>query len=138
MNVLLTRLTVALVLGTVTGSISARPADAEKTPPLRSSYDQCLDETQGVTVAINNCIGSEYDFQDQRLNTAYKALRQSLSEDQQRRALRDQERAWIADRDKACAAPADGGTADMLGANECRLNRTALRAAELEAQLAHP
>ena len=137
MNALLTRLTLALALGVVTGSNSAGTAGAQKTPPLRPSYDQCLDQTQGVTVAINNCIGSEYDFQDQRLNSAYKALRQSLSEDQ-RRALRDQERVWIADRDKACAAPPDSGTAAMLSTNECRLNRTALRAAELEAQLIHP
>jgi uncharacterized protein YecT (DUF1311 family) len=104
---------------------------------LRPSYDQCLETSQGVTLALNNCIGSEYDFQDKRLNTAYKALRQSMPE-AQRVALRDQERAWIADRDKACAPPTDGGTADMLGANECRLNRTAERAAELEAQIKHP
>lgn len=111
--------------------------NASSKTPLRPSYDQCLDAAQGVTIALNNCIGLEYDFQDKRLNTAYKALRQSLSV-AQRSTLRDQERAWIADRDKACAPPADGGTADMLGANECRLDRTAQRAAELEAQRNRP
>jgi uncharacterized protein YecT (DUF1311 family) len=101
---------------------------------LRPSYGQCLDAAQGLTIALNNCIGSEYDFQDKRLNTAYKALRQSLS-NAQRSTLRDQELAWITSRDKACAPPADGGTADMLSTNECRLGRTAQRAAELEVQI---
>lgn len=113
------------------------PAVAEDAPPLRVSYGQCLDKTQGVTLEINNCIGTEFDFQDHRLNVAYKEVRKTLSQ-AQRATLRDEERIWIADRDKACAPPADGGTADMLGANECKLNRTAVRAAELEAQRNHP
>lgn len=108
-----------------------------KTPALRPSYDRCLEASGGVTIAVNNCIGNEYDFQDERLNAAYKALRATMT-DVQRKSLRDDERAWIADRDKGCAPPADGGTANMLGANECRMNRTADRAAELEAQRNHP
>jgi uncharacterized protein YecT (DUF1311 family) len=137
MSAVPTRVSLALAFCVTVSPAWALPADADKAPPLRPSYDKCLEASQGVTLALNNCIGSEYDFQDTRLNTAYKALRQSIAETQ-RVALRDQERAWIADRDKACAPPTDGGTADMLGANECRLNRTAERAAELEAQLQHP
>src|SRR6187402_120154 len=133
MSALLVRASFVLAFGVGASPAWALPADAYKTTPLRPSYDKCLKASQGVTLAVNNCIGSEYDFQDKRLNTAYKALRQSMVETQ-RVALRDQERAWIADRDKACAPPTDGGTADMLGANECRLDRTAERAAELEAQ----
>ena len=86
---------------------------------------------------MNSCIGIEFDFQDQRLNTAYKTLRQSLSESG-RTKLRDEERKWIEEKNTSCAPPSDGGTADMLGANECRLTRTAIRAAELEARIAHP
>lgn len=137
MSAAMMRVSFALAFGVAVSPAWALPADADKAPPLRPSYDQCLEASQGVTLALNNCIGSEYDFQDKRLNTAYKALRQSIAETQ-RMALREQERAWIADRDKACAPPTDGGTADMLGANECRLNRTAERAAELEAQIKHP
>lgn len=137
MSAVLMRVSLALALGVAVSPVWAHPADADKAPPLRPSYDQCLEASQGVTLAMNNCIGLEYDFQDKRLNTAYKALRQSMPE-AQRIALRDQERAWIVDRDKACAPPSDGGTADMLGANECRLNHTAVRAAELEVQLKHP
>jgi uncharacterized protein YecT (DUF1311 family) len=101
--------------------------------PLRAAYYTCLKASKGATLALNDCIGTEYDFQDQRLNTAYKSLRQSISS-AERNALRDQERAWMSDRDDACAPPANGGTAAMLGANECRLTRTAHRAAELEAR----
>ncbi|MDF4024020.1 lysozyme inhibitor LprI family protein [Luteibacter sp. PPL201] len=139
MDAISTRLIIGLglALGTVAATVSASPVDTKEAPPLRPGYDRCLAQAQGVTLSLNNCIGTEFDFQDRRLNTAYKSLRESLS-DAGRRALRDQERAWIADRDKACAPPADGGTAAMLGANECRLNRTALRAAELEAQRIHP
>lgn len=137
MSAVLTRVSAALILSVTASCSWAQPTEADKTPPLRPGYDQCLKASEGVTLALNNCIGSEYDFQDKRLNTAYKALRQSLPE-QQRVALRTEERAWIADRDKACAPPAGGGTADMLGANECRLDRTAERAAELEARLNHP
>ena len=93
------RLSYVLALGVAVSPTWALPADADKAPPLRPSYDKCLEASQGVTLALNNCIGSEYDFQDKRLNTAYKALRQSMTETQ-RVALRDQERAWIADRDK--------------------------------------
>lgn len=102
--------------------------------PLRAAYYTCVKASQGVTLALNNCIGTEYDFQDRRLNTVYKALHRSMS-DAQRNDLRIQERAWMTDRDKDCAPPANGGTADMLGANECRLDRTAKRAAEVEARM---
>jgi uncharacterized protein YecT (DUF1311 family) len=139
MNAVSTRLILGLgfALGTVAATGSASAIDTKEAPSLRPSYNRCLDQAQGVTLSLNNCIGTEFDFQDRRLNTAYTSLRESLP-DAGRRALRDQERAWIADRDKACTPPADSGTAAMLGANECRLDRTALRAAELEARRTRP
>lgn len=112
----------------------ARCVPVDEASPLRPGYDRCLEKTRGVTVEMNSCIGIEFDFQDQRLNAAYKALRQSLSE-AERIKLRDEEREWIKEKNTSCAPPADGGTADMLGANECRLTRTAVRAAELEARI---
>jgi uncharacterized protein YecT (DUF1311 family) len=124
--------TCLLVLGSM--RLAASPSTPDKEPPVRPSYDQCLSKAGGVTISVNNCIGEEFDFQDKRLNAAYKALRNSLT-DAQRLELRDQERAWIAERDKSCAPPKDGGTADMLVANECQLSRTALRAKELEVRL---
>jgi uncharacterized protein YecT (DUF1311 family) len=99
--------------------------------PLRPSYYSCVKTARGVTLALNDCIGSEHDYQDKRLNTAYQQLRKRLSTDQ-RTALRQDERAWIAERDKACAPNEGGGTASLLDANQCQLDQTAARAAALE------
>jgi len=102
---------------------------------LRASYQQCLDRSGGVTSTMQDCIGNEYRYQDDRLNKVYRALRPKL-DDASATQLRDEQRRWIAERDKTCAPDPDGGTAAMLGANDCALGRTAKRAAELEARLA--
>lgn len=105
-------------------------------PTLRPSYQNCVEASQGVTLALNDCIGVEHAFQDTRLNAAYQQLRKSLPKAERLR-LRDEERAWIAKRDKTCAPEADGGTASHLDANQCQLDETAARAAALEARMAH-
>lgn len=102
--------------------------------PFRPAYYACVKASGGVTAALNDCIGTEHDFQDKRLNAAYQKLRKSMA-DAQRTALRDEERAWIASRDKACAPDQDGGTGAMLDSNQCDLRETAQRAAALEARL---
>lgn len=107
-----------------------------KAQVFRPSFDKCVDGSEGVTLTLNNCIGAEYDFQDKRLNHAYQRLRKSLS-GSAKTALRDKERAWIASRDKSCAPDPDGGTSAMLDANQCQLNKTAARAAELEKRATH-
>ncbi|WP_431636437.1 lysozyme inhibitor LprI family protein [Dyella sp. KULCS107] len=104
---------------------------APKESPLRPSYHACVSASQGVTAALNDCIGAELAFQDKRLNGAYQQLRISLPKDG-RLALRSEERAWIAHRDRRCAPDPEGGTAAMLDANQCRLDETAARAAVLE------
>jgi uncharacterized protein YecT (DUF1311 family) len=101
--------------------------------PLQSSYYTCVKAARGVTLALNNCIGSEYDYQDKRLNHAYQRLRKSLA-NEQRTALRDEERAWITQRDKTCAPDEGGGTASLLDTNQCHLDQTAARAAVLESR----
>ncbi|MEW6642026.1 MAG: lysozyme inhibitor LprI family protein [Pseudomonadota bacterium] len=101
---------------------------------LRSSYQTCLDQSGGVTSAMQDCIGAEYRYQDGRLNKVYRAVRDKLDQAKATQ-LRDEQRRWIAERDKACAPEPDGGTAAMLSANDCALERTAKRAAELEARL---
>ncbi|WP_082190066.1 lysozyme inhibitor LprI family protein [Frateuria defendens] len=99
--------------------------------PLRPTYYTCVKAARGVTLALNDCIGAEHDYQDKRLNTAYQRLRTTLPA-AQRTALRDEERAWIVQRDKACAPDGSGGTASLLDANQCQLDQTAARAATLE------
>jgi uncharacterized protein YecT (DUF1311 family) len=112
---------------------NGQDVDASKTP-LRPTYYTCVKASRGVTLALNNCIGTEYDFQDKRLNTAYQRLRTSLSSEQ-RTTLRDDERAWITKRDATCPTDGSGGTASMLDSNQCRLDQTAARAAVLEARV---
>jgi uncharacterized protein YecT (DUF1311 family) len=122
-------------LGIMVFAVSAAHAqdgDASKTP-LRPTYYTCVKASRGVTLALNNCIGNEYDFQDKRLNTVYQRLRASLPPEQ-RTTLRDDERAWITKRDTTCAPDGSGGTASMLDSNQCHLDQTAARAAVLEAR----
>jgi uncharacterized protein YecT (DUF1311 family) len=120
---------VVLLAGTAHGQDSSASSK-----PLRPSYYTCVNASRGVTLALNNCIGTEHDFQDRRLNTAYQRLRASLSTEQ-RATLRDEERAWIGQRDKTCAPDGTGGTGSMLDSNQCQLDQTAARAAVLEARV---
>jgi uncharacterized protein YecT (DUF1311 family) len=101
---------------------------------LRPTYYTCVKASRGVTLALNDCIGTEHDFQDKRLNAAYQRLRTSLPTEQ-RTTLRDEERAWIGQRDKTCAPDGSGGTASLLDSNQCQLDQTAARAAVLEARV---
>ncbi|QDE38904.1 DUF1311 domain-containing protein [Luteibacter pinisoli] len=123
---------------TVLLAFSAHAAGAETTTddskPFRPAYYACVKASGGVTAALNDCIGTEHDYQDKRLNTAYQALRKSMT-DVQRTALRNEERAWITSRDTSCAPDKDGGTGSMLDSNQCDLRETAQRAAALEARM---
>lgn len=99
---------------------------------LRPSYDTCITAAGGATPAMLDCIADEHAYQDQRLNTAYKAAMAKLGEAEQH-ALRERQRKWIAERDEKCVADPDGGQAERVDAAECRLEMTARRADELEA-----
>lgn len=122
------------------GSAFVAPAHADDTSAssadkhLRPGFDICMDASDGVTVKMNSCLAKEFDYQDKRLNTAYQALRKSLS-DKDRLALRDEERTWIKTRDAKCAPDKDGGTAALLVSGDCALTQTAERATELENRL---
>lgn len=112
----------------------AADASAEAAKSFRPAYHNCLKASGGVTAALNDCIGTEHEFQDKRLNAAYQTLRKALPEPQ-RLSLRDEERAWISDRDKKCAPARDGGTGAMIESNQCVLAATAERAVILEGRV---
>jgi uncharacterized protein YecT (DUF1311 family) len=101
---------------------------------LRPSLDTCMKQTEGTTPGMRDCLSSEHAYQDKRLNTVYKKLMGSLSQDK-RTPLRDEERQWIAFRDKFCAMDSNPGQAQELDADECLVDQTADRATELEARL---
>lgn len=100
----------------------------------RASYAACLTEAAGVTPDMKQCMGTEYAYQDKRLNKAYKALMATLDKDQQVK-LRNDERTWIAYRDSHCALDPDGGQAAELDAYDCSVEETARQAAALEDRL---
>lgn len=129
-NMLLITLSVGLALA---GSACAQDV-ASGSGVVRASYAQCVDRSGGVTSDMLDCIGAETRYQDKRLNTAYRALMATGSQQEQAR-LRSDERAWISHRDTRCSVDPDGGTAAEVNAQDCYLSETARRAAYLESKV---
>ena len=76
--------TVAVALAAIVGAAHASPltpADTSK------AYAACMDQSGGVTSAMEDCISEEFELQDRRLNRSYKALMASIPE--RRPELRD-------------------------------------------------
>jgi len=96
------------------------------------TYTACMDESGGVTVNMLNCMGSETEQQDARLNQNYKAAMQALTPAQQTQ-LRDAQRLWIKFRDADCAllGSLTGGTIDSVNSASCFLDMTKKRAEDL-------
>jgi len=122
----------------VAASVRAHGATAPpKRDPdgIRPSYQTCLDKTGGVTPSMQDCISAEHEYQDKRLNLAYKTLIDGLDSNG-RSSLRAEERKWIAQRDRSCKRPtADDGQAQELMYRDCLLTRTAKRATALESRV---
>ncbi|WP_434777140.1 lysozyme inhibitor LprI family protein [Neisseria sp. Ec49-e6-T10] len=101
---------------------------------IQQSYKQCIDATQGVHPSIMNCIDAEAEFQDQRLNKAYKRLMSILTKSEQKNLLTAQ-RQWIAlsstDKSLMLAIYGEGDAARMI-AEEVYLKALAQRADQLE------
>jgi len=94
-----------------------------------ATFATCMDASEGVTVSMLNCIGSEIERQDARLNLSYKAAMQTL-EIGPRTQLRDAQRLWIKLRDADCRllGSLTGGTSDSINRASCFLDMTKERA----------
>jgi uncharacterized protein YecT (DUF1311 family) len=104
------------------------------------SYKECMQKSDGVTVAMLECKGQEISIQDQRLNYAYQKIFKKSSP-KFKSLLRAAQRAWLKFKDAECemrAAPENGATMGLLILSNCRLTATAKRANELESFLAQP
>ncbi|MFZ2752302.1 MAG: lysozyme inhibitor LprI family protein [Lysobacteraceae bacterium] len=102
-------------------------------PSLRASFTQCAEASGGVDTAMQDCIASEYGYQDQRLNAVYAELKRNLPAENMT-ALRTAQRQWLVERDSRCTWDAKTeGSAQRLQANYCRMESTAKRADVLEA-----
>jgi uncharacterized protein YecT (DUF1311 family) len=97
-----------------------------------TTYRACMDESGGVTMNMLDCMGSETDQQDARLNQNYKAAMQALTPEQQTQ-LRDAQRLWIKFRDADCAllGSLTGGSIDRINSASCFLDMTKQRADDL-------
>lgn len=92
----------------------------------RTSYNACMD---GVTMNILDCMGSETEQQDARLNQNYKAAMQALTPAQQTQ-LREAQRLWIKFRNADCTllGTLTGGSIDRINGASCFLDMTKQRA----------
>ncbi len=96
-------------------------------------YSACMDASGGVTVAMLECIATETERQDSRLNRAYKDVMGQLSAERKQQ-LRQAQRLWIKYRDANCGfyADPDGGILATVNASDCIRSETTARANELE------
>jgi uncharacterized protein YecT (DUF1311 family) len=95
-------------------------------------YDDCIENSGGVTSLMLDCIANETNKQDILLNTNYKKV--ILILDKARRLeLKKSQRLWMKYRDAKCNffIGLSGGTIDSLNATSCFLDMIALRADEL-------
>ena len=117
-----------LVIAITTLSFGVSAADES----YSTTYTTCMDASGGVTVNMLNCMGSEIEQQDARLNQSYKAAMQALEQGQQTQ-LRDAQRLWVKFRDADCAllGSLTGGTVDSVNHASCFLDMTKKRAEDL-------
>lgn len=100
---------------------SFQPSDRQQSTVVSLTYNHCMDRAQGVTVALLDCIGVEFDRVDGLLNQRYRQLMTSLAAPQRER-LRRSERRWLATREGPCDADNEGGTLGQIGRNMCMLS----------------
>jgi len=100
---------------------------------IRPGYDACIKETEGRVADQGDCADTEFKYQDDRLNKAYKLLTTSLSGTDKQAAV-DAQRAWLTFFAKDCAARAARFGSNNAPATEsiCRSESTAIRAQQLE------
>jgi uncharacterized protein YecT (DUF1311 family) len=104
---------------------------------VRPSYDACIQAAQGHMGLKGDCADTEFQFQDARLNKAYRALLASITATEGEDATKDiqaAQRAWLAFYQKDCPAKADrfGSTPGPSTLSTCQMEKTAMRAQELE------
>ncbi len=114
-----------LAIALITLSAGAQAAE----DGYSTTYSTCMDKSGGVTMNMLDCMGSETEQQDVRLNHNYKAAMQALTPAQQTQ-LRDAQRLWIKFRDADCAllGSLTGGSIDRINSASCFLDMTKQRA----------
>ncbi|MCX7512787.1 lysozyme inhibitor LprI family protein [Frateuria hangzhouensis] len=122
-----------IALGVAYGQ-SPETGAATNQPGIRASYGACIGASGGVTAAMLDCMGDELDYQNLRLNNAYRSL-MAQSDDPRQEQLRTAERKWILLRDARCRPAPDSGTAADVSSTSCYVEETARQASKLESAL---
>lgn len=94
-------------------------------------YLSCIDNSNGITSVMLDCISDEIEYQDKRLNMAYKKAMQSLNS-KDKHSLRMKQRSWIKARDEKVNSVIGDGTSHQLNTMSVFLDETMNRAEELE------
>lgn len=114
------------------GALSVAVVTATASAGTSDKYQQCLDDSNGITVEMVNCINAEADRQDALLNMYYKKLIKNL-EPEQAKSLKEAQRAWIKWRDASSAFVAtEGGTMAIVSSSSNYLDILVKRVEELE------
>ena len=101
----------AILIG-VTFFVSTLPIAAVENE-MSQEYSTCLEQSNGVTAEMINCILAETVRQDARLNTNYRNLLSKLTAER-KSALIEAQRAWIRFRDAGwCIARGISCSLDM-------------------------
>ena len=100
---------------------------------LSAEYAQCMQKSDGVTVAMQDCLTAEDERIEALLNTTYKKVMQTMDE-KQKNLLRDSQRAWLKYREGSCDTMMSvfGGTSAGLITTGWRLEMTARRVSWLK------
>lgn len=100
---------------------------------LSAEYAQCMEKSDGVTVAMQDCLTAEDERIEALLNTTYKKVMQAMDE-KQKTLLRDSQRAWLKYLEGSCDTMISvlGGTSAGIITTSWRLEMTARRVSWLK------
>ncbi|AXK72832.1 DUF1311 domain-containing protein [Lysobacter sp. TY2-98] len=111
-----------------TAATPPTPPSSGETLGLRPDYQKCVDDAAGVVPDTQACIGREFTYQEQRLQSALD--RKLATSDAA--ATRAAQATWRKATDARCSwNAAEEGQGQRLEANACELEAMAARADEL-------
>lgn len=90
-----------------------------------------------TTIDLNNCTSKNLDYEDDKLNSAYKTLR-GLLDRSEKTSLKQAQLAWIDFRDKSCdftSRELVGGSMHAIEYTSCLTNYTYQRRIELQEEI---
>ncbi|TAK63077.1 lysozyme inhibitor LprI family protein [Methylobacter sp.] len=117
----------------IAGLIAATVQPVFADDSLSQVFSTCMDQSDGSTPSMIECMGAETERQDVRLNKAYKDIMVDLSSERKKQ-LQEAQWLWLKYRKTNCDFyyDPDGGTIARVNANQCFMSSTAARAKELE------